>query len=331
MVPLFLAFLITIVLTPLLIQGLQYRGVLDLPNERSSHAVPTPRGGGLAPALAVSVALVLAEIDGSTRTGLLLAVGTFGILGLVEDLVGVSVPMRLLLQLGAAAALLPWVLEDNRMASVVPVLIGFVAVLFIIGCVNAFNFMDGINGISVIQVSVTGGLWYFVGRWEGVESFAIAGAVITAAALGFAPYNFPRARVFLGDVGSYAFGGALAALAVKGLSLGIAPEAVLAPLALYLTDTGATLVRRIIRREPWARPHREHTYQQLVRAGWSHTMTSLAVGTLILVVGLLGSVSMFDANPLLRALADAAILVLLALYLATPRLALAVTSEPATA
>ena len=239
-----------------------------MPNERSSHSQPTPRGGGLAPAIAIAIALVAAgSVDSRTQVAMLIAIGAFGLIGLVEDLAGVPVLWRFVLQLAAAAAVAPWLLADLGGQRAVALLGGAIALLFVVAYVNAFNFMDGINGISVAQTLVAGATWYVVGQVEDIASFATAGAVAAAAALAFAPFNFPHARVFLGDVGSYALGAALAVLAVVGLRAGIAPEAVLAPLSLYVADTGATLVRRFRRGEPWYRPHRDHVYQQLGARG----------------------------------------------------------------
>ena len=302
-----------------------------MPNERSSHSQPTPRGGGLAPAIAIAVALVAAgSVDSRTQVALLIAIGAFGLIGLVEDLAGVPVLWRFVLQLAAAAAVAPWLLSDLGGQRTVALIGGAIALLFVVAYVNAFNFMDGINGIAVAQTLVAGATWYVVGQVEHVASFATAGAVAAAAALAFAPFNFPRARVFLGDVGSYALGAALAVLAVVGLRAGIAPEAVLAPLSLYVADTGATLVRRLRRGEPWYRPHRDHVYQQLVRSGWSHTTTTLVVGAVMLVTAALGAVSLGTGIGE-RVAADAGILVVLAGYLMAPRLARSRRQEAAVA
>jgi UDP-N-acetylmuramyl pentapeptide phosphotransferase/UDP-N-acetylglucosamine-1-phosphate transferase len=136
--------------------------------------------------------------------------------------------------------------------------------------------------------------------------------------------------VFLGDVGSYAFGASLATLALVGLRRGIPLEAVLAPLSLYVADTGSTLVRRFRRGEAWYRPHREHVYQQLVVLGWSHVATTSMIGLITLTLGALGAVSL-GGTAGLRVVADLAIVALLGAYLGSPAVLQRVRAAPALA
>ena len=120
-------------------------------------------------------------------------------------------------------------------------------VVFIVGYVNAFNFMDGINGISAAQTIVAGVFWWALGSGEQLDGLSTGSAIVVGATLAFVPFNFPKARVFLGDVGSYFLGAWLAVLAVMALRADVTPEAVLAPLGIYLADTGATIARRVRR------------------------------------------------------------------------------------
>ncbi len=124
--------------------------------------------------------------------------------------------------------------------------------------------------------------------------------------------------MFLGDVGSYFIGAWLAGVAVLGLREGVPPEAVLAPLVRYLADTGITLARRILRGERWYLPHREHAYQRLGAAGWSHMRVSLFVGVCLGACGALGMVSLGDSL-LLRVVADLGIALILIAYVLSPR------------
>jgi UDP-N-acetylmuramyl pentapeptide phosphotransferase/UDP-N-acetylglucosamine-1-phosphate transferase len=190
--------------------------------------------------------------------------------------------------------------------------------LWLVAYTNAFNFMDGINGISVAQVVVAGAAWWALGVHEHAHDLATAGAMVAAAGLAFAPFNAPtRARMFLGDVGSYFLGGWLAATAVIGLRSGIPPEAILAPLALYCADTSTTLIRRIRRGEAWTQPHREHRYQRLVQSGWSHQQTSLTVALAMAICAGLGALSI-TGSLALRVVGDALIGIILVGYLMKP-------------
>jgi len=266
-------------------------------------------------ALAVSSTLA-----GAPRSALLLATGGFGLVGLVEDVRGGLSPLvRFVLQLAVAVAALPFLLQDLGGPLVWKTVFGGGAFLWMVAYVNAFNFMDGINGISAMQAVVAGVAWWVLGELDQVPHLAAGGAIVAGAALAFAPYNFPTARVFLGDVGSYFLGAWLAVLLVLGLRAGMTPEAVILPTGLYLADTGMTLVRRVRRQEAWHLPHRDHVYQRLTRRGWSHTRVTLGVGAVMALCAALGLVSRTAGLPL-RAAADVVAALVLLAYLAAPAL-----------
>jgi UDP-GlcNAc:undecaprenyl-phosphate GlcNAc-1-phosphate transferase len=179
--------------------------------------------------------------------------------------------------------------------------------------------MDGVNGISAAHALI-GGAVYAVLGWMLPDAFlAAAGAAVAAGALAFLPWNAVRARVFLGDAGSYGLGVALAVLAAYCVIRRIPPEAALAPLALYLADTGWTLQRRIRAGERFFEAHRTHTYQQLCDVGWSHQRVTVATATVTVAVSLLGAASL-TGHPALRAGADLTAAGLLAAYLHSPAL-----------
>ena len=191
--------------------------------------------------------------------------------------------------------------------------------LWLIGYTNAFNFMDGINGIAAGQAVVTaiGSALigsHVLGSWT--HPLVLASLITAGAALGFLPHNFPKARMFMGDVGSAPLGFILAALAVAiplEASLGL-----IAPLFLlhanYILDTGITLVRRILRGEKFYQAHREHFYQRLVRSGKSHTFVT-ACEVLLQLITLALALAYLNANLPLRILLVSAVLLLwLAFY-----------------
>lgn len=307
--------------TYLAIVALRRRSVLDIPNHRSSHREPVPRGGGVALLAGCLVAFV--GLHGQVRPSLVLAVfvpaAVAGVIGLADDLSGgLSVPARLAALTavsfaGAAAVVL------TAQPRVWPALFALLIGAGVVAYTNFFNFMDGINGIASAETLVTaatlGGLALHLHR-HTLEAAAFS---LAAATVGFLPFNFPHARVFLGDVGSYFCGAALALLVGLAVLQGFTLEAAGAPLGLFVVDATVTLARRVIGRRPWARAHREHTYQRLVDAGWSHTRTTAVVAAIAAACSALGSVSLL-AGPAARASADAGIAALLVGYLALPRL-----------
>jgi UDP-GlcNAc:undecaprenyl-phosphate/decaprenyl-phosphate GlcNAc-1-phosphate transferase len=313
------AFGLTLLLMPFVLTGLRKLDSLDHPNERSSHDVPTLRGGGIGPWVAcILVVSLLPAIPGRVRLAFLLVGIGLGFLGLAEDLRGVPAGRRFLAQLTVAAAsavvLLPMLESMAWSPLLVPLL-----VLWVTAYVNAFNFMDGINGISAAQC-VIAGAGFAVMAWQtGHTQLAVVAGVLAGAALGFLPFNFPNARAFLGDVGSYFLGGWLGLLAVLALVLGLPPEAAVAPLVIYLADTGTTLAKRVLRGEAWREPHRTHVYQRLTQLGWSHAKTTAWLSAAIVGCTALGTISI-DASAPTRAGTVAGMTSIALLYLGSPTL-----------
>jgi UDP-GlcNAc:undecaprenyl-phosphate/decaprenyl-phosphate GlcNAc-1-phosphate transferase len=302
---------------PVTIPLLRRLAAIDTPNARSSHTVPTPRGGGAPVAAGLIIAALLSHSAAMLAFGA--AVAVFAALGLADDLGTLPASGRLITQVAASLAA-GWALA--RIAGLPPLVAAAAAVLlacWITGFVNAFNFMDGINGISGAHALVAGAAYACLGLWRPDAFLAAGGAAVAAGGLAFLPWNARRARVFLGDVGSYALGAALALLAAGAVLRGLPPEAALGPLALYLADTGWTLQRRLRAGEPVLQAHRTHAYQRLCDAGWSHQRVTVVTSLVTVVLSLLGAASL-TGQAGLRAAADLAALALLAGYLRFPAL-----------
>lgn len=299
---------------PFVIGFLRRSAVLDVPGHRSSHTAPTPRGGGLAVGLGLLAGLSVVAL--STWFPLAVALIVFAAVGLAEDLYGISVGVRLLLQLGTGAVV--GLLLVHGASGGGWLLVAALAV-WVTGFANAFNFMDGVNGISGAHAVLGGLAFAAIGSLSRDPTLVVAALVVAAGGLAFLPWNAVRAKVFLGDVGSYGLGAFLAVLAAHTLLRGLPVEAVLGPFALYLADTSTTLVRRIHRGASFLQPHREHTYQRLGDLGWSHTAVTVLTTGVSAAVAALGLVSI-GGTPAQRAAADAVALALLVAYLAAPAL-----------
>jgi UDP-N-acetylmuramyl pentapeptide phosphotransferase/UDP-N-acetylglucosamine-1-phosphate transferase len=256
--------------------------------------VPTPRGGGSALLLGCAVAVVAVSLPSSLRV-VALAAAAYGVLGFAEDVKGIAIGHRMLVQ-AAIAVPASYSLLHDRWSGLA--LVGLIAAasLLLVSYVNAFNFMDGINGISATQCIVAGGALALVANHVHPVSATVreGGAIVAASALAFLPFNAPKATMFLGDVGSYFLGGWLALLVVAGVGAGLPLLAVLGPTAIYGIDTLSTIVRRIRRHESPTEPHRDHVYQRVSRKLKSHTAASAFVSVVTALAALLGALAGFS-------------------------------------
>ncbi|WP_343988015.1 hypothetical protein [Terrabacter terrae] len=178
--------------------------------------------------------------------------------------------------------------------------------------VNAANFMDGINGISGLVFVVWGLTAGYMGHVYGASHLSLLGLVSAGAALGFLPYNAMRARLFLGDVGSYLFGGLGASGLLIGAVAGVPLTPLVAPLALYLVDVFATMLKRLMAGKSLTTAHRDHVYQRLANvARISHVQVSIGVAVTSLMLAALSLLLPFALWLLAATLVSAA-------YLASP-------------
>jgi len=266
----FLAFLMSLAIAGLWRRFALRRQWLDLPDARRLHTVATPRGGGIAIAL-----VLLAGAVGWGQGAALFALGlavTAGS-GLWDDLRPLSPLAKLVLQaLGALPLALAWPLLPALLGTIPAVLAAWCLVMVL---VNFWNFMDGSNGLAASQALLVG---LAVALLAGPAlAPGLLGLVLAAACLGFLPYNLPRARLFLGDVGSHALGYAVAALLLMTLAAGVAsPWQLLLLPSAFLIDAGLTLLSRLRRRQAVWRAHREHLYQRAISHGGSHVAVCAA-------------------------------------------------------
>lgn len=260
------------------------RGVLDVPGHRSSHAVATPRGAGIGIVIAAVVGLSWLAPPGietqAVIAGLVLVAG----LGLLDDLRPLPPTLKFAGQCIATvpvAVAMP--LPDGLVPLALPAAFAMVAsAALVLLFVNAWNFMDGIDGIAAWAAAAVAGSVLLA---SSGAAFALAlAAVLLAACLGFLPLNFPKARAFMGDCGSHALGLGLAALVLAAPSAGLA-WVVLGASAAFLVDVLGTLMLRARDGERLASAHRRHLYQLVTRCGYSHARVTTAYTAWMLACG----------------------------------------------
>ena len=288
-VPLLALTFTSVAATGLVIRILKTRNILDHPVKRSSHSVPTPRGGGIAVVIIIVTALFAwSEWSGTTyfpgpkSSGIgvvLLATIVLAIASWIDDLRSISPATRLMIHLAVVLGAIAWISPQGMfLQGLLPSWYDMIAVAILwLWFVNLFNFMDGIDGISGVEatsVSVGIALVEFFSPNAGISPWP--SAAIAAVSIGFLWWNWQPARIFLGDVGSVPLGFLIGWLLIEAASAGLWAPALILPL-YYLADATITLGLRILRREKIWEAHREHFYQIAVRGGRNHSTVSLAV------------------------------------------------------
>jgi len=270
--------------------------ILDIPNKRSSHIRPTPRGGGIGILFGVLITILFYRLNKNYVLpgwpfwiGLALVAG----IGLLDDILGYVKPIiRIALQVGAALLIaisfgyfkyLPFPPPfDISLGS-----FGFVlTLLWFVAVMNFFNFMDGIDGIAGLQALITGATIAFATR----GSQAWLGSVIAGASLGFLFFNWQPAKIFMGDVGSYSLSFLLASAPFISETKSSYSLTMLIGLSLwmFLADATFTIVRRLVTGERIWEAHRSHLYQRLVQTGLPHYRVTMLVGISSVVISALG-------------------------------------------
>lgn len=275
-------------LTGVLRKYLAARGVLDVPNSRSCHTAVTPRGGGWSIVLAASGGLLCLAVAGLSSSRLFTVLVSGGavvaLVGYADDRYGLSPGAKLLAHFTVALWTVMWLgaPQELPIAGAAVIHLGWtgdaLAILAMIWVLNLFNFMDGIDGLAATEAIFVALAAAALTLLVGVShALATADLILAVACLGFLVWNWPPARVFMGDVGSGYLGYALAVLALAAARQN--------PVALWIwfilggvffVDATATLLRRLMRGEPVHKAHRCHAYQWLALR-WGHRAVTLSV------------------------------------------------------
>ena len=271
--------------------------ILDIPGNRSSHNIPTPRGGGLAISVCCLVAILFFGTYGILEKRVMWAFlgggSAVAIVGWMDDRKSISPIWRFLVQFLAAA----WVIFITKGLPAINIGIGIVslewfgsilAILGIVWMTNLYNFMDGIDGIAgmeAVMVGAIGGTLLAVSNSWGL---AFVSWSVAAASLGFLFWNWPPAKIFMGDVGSGFLGFNFAVLLLASERSGNIPLLIwLLLLGVFIGDATFTLFRRLLKGEIIWEAHRSHFYQRAVQIGYSHTTVILVTASLNAILGIL--------------------------------------------
>jgi UDP-N-acetylmuramyl pentapeptide phosphotransferase/UDP-N-acetylglucosamine-1-phosphate transferase len=288
-----------VVLRPLFL-----RYALARPNARSSHTAPTPQGGGVAVVLAVMLTLgVAGGLIGPERAAfadmfpLGAAVMLLTVMGAIDDIIPIAALPRLAVQAVAVILVVATVPAELRAVPIMPVAIERAAeVVAGLWFVNLVNFMDGIDWMTVAEtVPITASVFIFALFSAAPQPAGLVALALCGAMLGFAPFNRPVARLFLGDVGSLPIGLILFWLLLQLAGSGHLAAALLLPL-YYVADTTITLLRRIVRGERITQAHRTHFYQLATVRGFSVTAVVRSVCAVNIALAVLAAVSIRAAS-----------------------------------
>lgn len=256
--------------------------LLDTPNARSSHQIPTPRGGGAALACGVFITLLSAWSFGHISTAplywLLIPSGLIAILGICDDLFNLNIGIRLTVQFLLSGLGLFFIREQSELSQPIQLLSAGIMVLFIVWMTNLYNFMDGINGLAALQamsVCISMALIYWIHSTDTNAIHLLI--IISASTCGFLFWNFPTAKLFMGDSGSLFLGLSFGLLTVESLNEGTHFVAAwLIMLGVFIVDASYTLFYRLITKQAAHQAHRTHAYQKIAIKYNSHARVTLA-------------------------------------------------------
>lgn len=280
-----------------------YWGLMDSPNARSSHRIPVPKGGGIG----ILVVFVVSVIWWHIPWTLLIPAFIVSMVSLLGDYRELSFKIRLAVQVGSAAIFSGSIffgISGLGVSLWISILLFVFGILYLTTTANYFNFMDGINGIAGLTGMIA---FLYLGLFGLLEGKDIAWIVmafgIAAACLGFLPLNFPRAKVFMGDVGSVLLGFLFASWVLWFSKTLLEFVALVSFLFPFYADELSTLIVRIKDGDRLTKAHRRHIYQILVnQAGLSHVMVTLFYGFIQIVVAILAWIAMREGLILLVSL-----------------------------
>lgn len=261
--------------------------LMDIPNERSSHQVPTPRGGGMAFVLVFLSAMLVLSMEGLVSAAQVIGILTAGIpvavAGFLDDKFTLAAKPRITVHFTAAVlalyimggiptiSLYHWIISPG-------LLLNLLGTVYLVWILNLFNFMDGIDGLAALEAVFVGFAAAVIYFWQGQPAAVLLPLSLAAAAAGFLLWNFPPARIFMGDLGSGFLGITLGIMSLYGLMMGQQYLwSWLILMGVFIVDATVTLVRRAWQRQRIWQAHCSHAYQHAARHFGNHKTVTLGV------------------------------------------------------
>jgi Fuc2NAc and GlcNAc transferase len=290
------------------------KDLVDKPNHRSSHTITTPRGAGIVFMILWLTAVITSYCFGYINIDklLILLPGSIliGVISYLDDCRGMSAKLRLIIQF--AAAIISLIALGGYLGWLGSVL----AAIAIIWSVNLYNFMDGIDGIAAVEALFVFGIGGFLIWRAGGQELAVLLWGMGTIVAGFLLWNFPPAKIFMGDSGSALLGFLTVIFALMGVIFYKVPIFLWAIIyGVFWFDATVTLIRRIVHREVWYKAHRLHAYQRLQLQGWSHSQILLGVVIINILLSSLTIWADYFPNYLLGALSIALIVLISSYFL----------------
>lgn len=293
------AFLVSILSTPIAKRIALKVGAIDIPKDnRRIHKEPIPRLGGLAIFFGFLVSFLVFSKFNSETLGLLLGACLIIAVGFVDDIKPLSAKIKLVFQIIAALIVVYSGVEikaiTNPFAAEKITSLDFygisivITVLWIVGVTNAINFIDGLDGLAAGVSSIAALFLLFIGLINGKPTEVLLMAILAGSTLGFLPYNFNPAKIFMGDTGSTFLGFVLAVISIQGTMKGYAAIAILVPLmvlGLPIFDTAFAILRRMLKGKPVMQADRGHLHHRLIDAGYTQKQSVLMLYAISIILG----------------------------------------------
>ncbi len=265
-------FIFSLIFTRYIIIFAKAKNIVDIPNDRSSHAVTTPRGGGLSISLSLITCLLFIITTHNNIPNYFLlftfCIVVISIIGIIDDLKGLSIKIRGLIYVLISSVFITVVLNNNSNE----IYFAFLLIIFLTWFINMYNFMDGADGISSIQAitcALPVGVIFSIINQNTLALFCYS---MAASSVGFLIWNWPQAKIFMGDVGSCVIGFVFGCLMIVTYLFDYFSLYIwFILLSFFIVDSLLTLIMRILTREKWYMAHRSHSYQRILQIGFTHT------------------------------------------------------------